>query len=332
MRCAQTLLVIGLAGVIVIAASRLTVVVIPVLIALILACALYPLVALLRRYVPHAVAALIALLLGAAAVGGTFALAIVPIQAEWPTLQTEAAKGLSQAMEYLHRGPLPISDSQISNAIDAAKDFATSSAFGHDAVAGAVTTLEVGTGFLLCLFVLFYLLKDGPSIRAFLLRPFHARLHAQLLRAGGRAATVLGSYLRGTAIVALVDTVFIGTGLGLLGVPLALPLATLVFLTAFVPVVGATASGIIAALVALVTVGLDTAVWVSLIVLAVNQLEAHLLSPLVLGKSLHLHPLAVLLTLAAGAIVGGIAGALLAVPLVGVAWAVGRSWDEPLCK
>ena len=134
--------------------------------------------------------------------------------------------------------------------------------------------------------------------------------------------------MRGTALVALIDAVFIGVGLAVVGVPLALPLAVVVFVTAFIPVVGATVAGIVAALVALVTNGLVDALIVVVIVVVINQIEGNILQPIIMGRTLSLHALVVLLALTVGTLVGGIFGAVLAVPYTAVAWAVIQVWSE----
>ena len=174
--------------------------------------------------------------------------------------------------------------------------------------------------------MLFFFLKDGPMIWQFLIRPLPVAQRVRAARIGQRSVGVLGAYVRGTAGVALVDTVFIGAGLLILRVPLAVPLSVVVFVTAFIPIVGATAAGIIAALVALVTNGPVVAIIVVAIVIVVNQLEGNLLQPVIMGRSLSLHPLVILLALTAGTIVGGIIGAVLAVPLTSVAWTAIKSW------
>lgn len=136
--------------------------------------------------------------------------------------------------------------------------------------------------------------------------------------------------MRGTAIVALADAVAIGVGLWLLGVPLALPLAVIVFIGAFIPLVGATAAGILAALVALVGNGWVVALIVVVIVLAVNQLQGNFLQPVVMAQSLNLHPLAILVALTAGTILGGIVGAVLSVAIAAVAWSIIKVWNKPV--
>jgi predicted PurR-regulated permease PerM len=183
---------------------------------------------------------------------------------------------------------------------------------------------------VLAIIVLFYFMKDGPQLWSFLITPFQPVMHAKLCRAGDSAVQTLGGYVRGTAIIALVDSVFIGVAMLILRVPLAIPLAILVFIGAFIPLVGATVTGIIAALVTLVTNGLSAAIIVAIVVIGVQQLEGNFLSPFVMGKSLKLHGLVVLLALTAGTILGGIFGTLISVPAAAVAWAVIKHWNNPL--
>jgi predicted PurR-regulated permease PerM len=140
----------------------------------------------------------------------------------------------------------------------------------------------------------------------------------------------LGGYVRGTAIIALVDAVFIGVAMVILQVPLAIPLAILVFIGAFIPLVGATITGVIAALVTLVTNDLTAAIIVAIVVIAVQQLEGNFLSPYVMGKSVRLHGLVVLLALTAGTVLGGIFGTLISVPASAVAWAIIKHWNDPI--
>jgi predicted PurR-regulated permease PerM len=187
---------------------------------------------------------------------------------------------------------------------------------------------ELATGAALAVVILFFFLKDGPTIWAFFLRPFRGHRKARGERIGATAVRVLGGYVRGTAIIAFVDAAGIGIGLAILGVPLALPLAVIVFVTAFIPIVGATAAGILAALVALVANGPVVALIVVVIVVVVNQLEGNFLQPVVMAQSLKLHPLVILVALTAGTILGGITGAVLAVPIAAVGWAIVKTWND----
>ena len=329
-RAAQVLLLLVLAIAAVYSFIQLKLVVIPVIIALILASALSPLVALLEKWMPRTVAAVIALLLGVSAFGGIVTVAVVGVQSQFDELTKSVSTGIDEIIAFIEDGPLPIDQQQIDDAREAIIDFATSSQFGSGALAGVSTVIEVITGFVLGLFVLFFFTKDGPMIWAFLITPLTPVKHVKAERAGSRAVETLGGYVRGTAIVAFVDAFFIGLALVILQVPLALPLAVIVFIGAFIPIVGATLSGVIAALVALVTVDVTAAIWVLVVVVAVNQLEGNFLQPIVLGKTIKLYSLVVLLALTAGTILGGIVGTLLSVPIAAVAWAIIKSWNEPL--
>jgi predicted PurR-regulated permease PerM len=140
---------------------------------------------------------------------------------------------------------------------------------------------------------------------------------------------VFGSYVRGTAAVALVDALGILIGLLILQVPLAIPLAVLVFILAFIPIVGATLAGILAALVALVANGWVTALIVVGVVVLVNQLEGNFLQPVLMGRSMKLHAFVILVALTVGVAVGGIVGALLAVPITAAVWGIVQVWDGP---
>ncbi|HEX6955754.1 MAG TPA: AI-2E family transporter, partial [Agromyces sp.] len=206
-------------------------------------------------------------------------------------------------------------------------DFVTSAEFGQTALTGVSRATEFVTGLILMLVVLFFFLKDGDRIWAFFMRPFRGERLERGRRVGTTSVKVLGGYVRGTAIVAFVDAFFIGLGLVILQVPLALPLAVIVFLTSFIPLVGATLAGILAALVALVANGPIVALIVVAIVIVVNQLEGDLLQPVVMAQSLKLHPLVILIALTGGTILGGIVGAVLAVPLTAVGWAIIKVWE-----
>ncbi|MGH3001372.1 MAG: AI-2E family transporter [Gaiellaceae bacterium] len=185
-------------------------------------------------------------------------------------------------------------------------------------LSGTMIAVELAVGTLLALFLLFFFLKDGDRIWAWVVRLFPGDARADVEAIGRRGWKVLGGYLRGVSIVALVDAVLIGGALAVLGVPFALPLALLTFLGGFLPIVGANLAGFAAAMVALVSDGLLTALVVAAVVLVVQQLEGHLLQPLIVGRSVRLHPVAILLAITAGGVLWGIPGAFLAVPLTAV--------------
>ncbi|MEU4675068.1 AI-2E family transporter [Amycolatopsis sp. NPDC023774] len=183
--------------------------------------------------------------------------------------------------------------------------------------------------FLLMVFCLIFFLAHGGRIWSFLLGAVPVRVRHRMDLAGRAGFTTLAGYIRGTAAVAVINAVGVGVGLLIVGVPLAAPLATLVFLGAFVPVVGSVVAGAVAVLVALVTGGILPAIIVLAIVIGVMQLESHVLQPFLLGRVVRLHPLAVVLALATGLVTAGIIGALLAVPLLAVLSSARRNFTAP---
>ncbi|RKR75349.1 AI-2E family transporter [Frondihabitans australicus] len=329
-RCLQVILVVLVAAALVFAMTQLSLVVIPVVLALIIASAMYPLLELMRRRgMPSMLATWIALVAVIVVLGLIVWLVVEAVQSQFDTLVHQATKGLDQLQSFLKDGPFQVSDKQIQSVIDTAVKFLQSSQFSSGALAGLSAATSFVTGLALFVVVLFFFMKDGPVIWRFLLRPFTGEHYQRATRIGAKTVSTLGGYVRGTATVALVDALGIGIGLFVIGVPLAIPLAVIVFISAFVPLVGATVAGILAALVALVANGPVAAIVVVAIVVAVNQLEGNFLQPVVMARSLKLHPLVVLLALTAGTLLGGIIGAILSVPVAAVAWGVVTVWNGP---
>ncbi|WP_028272777.1 AI-2E family transporter [Arthrobacter sp. UNC362MFTsu5.1] len=326
-RSAQILLILTVVVVSVFALLQIRLLVIPVLIALILAAAIMPFVNLLkRRGLPASAATAVAFVGLLAVLAGVTTVIVASIRSQWADLASQASSGLDELQSFLLNGPIPVDGEQIEQARAAIVEFAASSQVRSGAITGLSVITEFLAGASLMVVILFFFLKDGAAIWNFFLRPYTGAREAKLRRSGARTIQVLGDYVRGTAIVALVDTVAIGTALLVLGVPLAIPLAIIVFIGAFVPIVGATVAGILAALVALVANGPVVALIVVIVVIAVNQLEGNLLQPVVMGKSLQLHALVILLALTAGTILAGIIGAVLSVPLAAVIWAIVQVW------
>jgi predicted PurR-regulated permease PerM len=329
-RSLQVLLGLALVALGVWALVQVKLVVIPVLIALILASAAAPLLRWLRsRGMSPALAAWITLIGSILVLGGIVTAIVFAVRNEWGTLVESATEGFEDLQARLADLPFPIDQQQITEARDAIVDFVTSAEFGVGAVRGVSAAAEFLTGVTLVIVVLFFFLKDGDKIWAFFLHPFHGARLERGRRIGVTAVKAFGGYLRGTAIIGFVDAVLIGIGLAILQVPLALPLAVIVFLGSFIPLIGATVAGILAALVALVANGPVVALIVVAIVIVVQQLEGDLLQPVVMAQSLKLHPLVILIALAVGTILAGIAGAVLAVPLAAVGWAIIKVWDHP---
>jgi predicted PurR-regulated permease PerM len=295
--------------------------VVPIAIALLLAALMAPGVERLTMWgVPRGASAAIVMVAGIAVLGGLLTFVIIQFTQGLPDLQNRVAQSLDQIKNWLNTGPLHLRDEQIqnfiNNVIDSIRD--NQSAITEGALTTAATIGEILTGFVLTVFVLIFFLYDGPGIWRFVTRGVPARVRTRVDVAGRRGFGALVSYVRATAAVALVDAVGIGIGIAIVGVPLVIPLSALVFLSAFVPIIGAVVAGTVAVLIALVANGVIAALVVLAIVIGVMQLESHVLQPLLLGRAVRLHPLAVVLAIAAGLISGGIAGALLAVPLLAV--------------
>jgi predicted PurR-regulated permease PerM len=253
-------------------------------------------------------------------VAGIITLVVERFIAGFADLTDQVSQGLDQIESYVVR-TFPITKGQLADAVTQAQDFLVGNQ--DELATGAITTAttvgEVFTGIVLALFTLFFFLKDGRSIWLWLVGLLPRDARAYLDEAARRSWRTLISYVRATVAVALVDAIGIGIGLAVLQVPLVIPLAALVFLGAFIPIIGSFLAGSVAVLVALVSVGPIKALIALAVVVAVMQLEGHVLQPLLLGRAVHVHPLAVVLAIAAGLLIGGIFGALIAVPTVACA-------------
>ncbi|MEV0050307.1 AI-2E family transporter [Saccharopolyspora shandongensis] len=311
--------------------GQIYVVVIPVAIALLLSALLAPIVSwLARRGVPRALATAMVLIGGLAVVGGVLTFVINAFIEGFPDLQRQVVASLNQLKNSLAQGPLQINEEQIGHYLNQAQEWlaANQAALTSGALSTAGTFGNFLTGLVLALFTLIYFLHDGRGVWLFVtkLAPKHVRHRVDVAGCKGFASLV--GFVRATALVAVVDALGIGTGLMILGVPLAIPLAALVFLGGFVPIVGAVASGAVAVLVALVTKGWVVALIVVGIVLAVQQIEGNVLQPLILGRAVQIHALGVVLAISIGMVISGIVGALLAVPMVAVLNSAIRSLVE----
>ncbi|MFF2628046.1 AI-2E family transporter [Kitasatospora griseola] len=292
-----------------------------VLAALLISALLEPTVSWLRRHgVPRSVAAAGTFMSGLAGIGLVGWFVFWQVSTNLDRVTVKAQDGVRTLRDWLVNGPFHLTQDQLDNftnqittSIGKNSDQLTSAGF-----TGVSIAVELLTGIALTAFTIFFLLYDGARIWNWMLRalPRHSR-HA-MAGAGPKAWATLTAYVRGTVVVAFIDALCIGIGLQLLGVPMAMPLAVIIFLGAFVPLVGALVTGTIAVLIALVTVGPFKALMALVVLVAVQQLEGHILQPLILGRAVRVHPLAVVLGVAAGSIIGGIAGAIVAVPLIAV--------------
>jgi predicted PurR-regulated permease PerM len=295
------------------------VVAVPLAIALLITALAIPLVDSMNRIgIPRGISALLVVLLGLGFVAALLTFAGQQVANGAQDLADQASAGLGEIKVWLRDGPLNASDSQINDYIKRAQDALASA--GESVDASNVT--EVGTavghvfaGFFIVLFSTYFFLADGERIWAWLVRiaPRAARPHAD---SSGRVAWIsLTQFVRATVIVAAVDAIGIMIGAAILQVPFVLAIGVLVFLGAFVPMIGATVAGSVAVLVALVDQGPITALLMLAVVIGVQQIEGHILQPFLMGRWVSLHPLGVIIAIACGVIVAGIAGALVAVPL-----------------
>lgn len=313
---------------------RLESVVVPVALALLASALLSPLVDWMqRRGIPRVVAVIVSILGSLGLLVGILTFVVEQFIEGVPALTDQFTGSVTQIQDWLTQGPLHFSEDQIRSAGDSVVRSVQSNQ--EALTSGALTTAavigEMLTGALLVLFTLIFFLYGGQQIWDFVSRIVPTRARRRVRLAGSQAFGSLVGYVRATVAVAAVDAIGIGTGLAILGVPLALPLASLVFIGAFIPIVGAVLTGFVAVLVALVTKGFITALIALAIVIAVMQVEGHVLQPLLLGRAVRVHPLAVVLAIATGIVMAGIIGGLLSVPLVAMANTAIRSLlaDDP---
>lgn len=300
--------------------QRLSVVVIPLAVALLLSALLAPAVARLVRWnVPRGPATALVLVAGLALLGGLLTFVVVQFADGLPQLTEQLATSLGRIEDWLVT-TLHLHQDQIQHGLDDFIGFLQehADAITSNALITAGAVGEFLTGALLTLFITIFFLAGGDGIWSFLVKGVPTDIRHRVDVAGRRGFGSLVSYVRATAVVAVVDAVGIGLGLWLVDVPLAIPLATLVFLAAFVPIIGSFVAGAVAVLVAFVTNGFVSALVVLGIVVLVMQLESHILQPLLLSRAVKLPPLAVVLAISIGLVAGSIAGALLAVPLLAV--------------
>ena len=309
-------------------------VVIPVAVAVMLAALLAPAVRLLSRWrwVPRGVATAVVVVGGLAVLAGVVYWLVVAFRAGLPAIGAELGRSFSKVRDWLARSPLHVAVPQLNNlgasivrALGSGQVPVTSGALGVASTVGGVAVSA-----LLAIFTLIFFLYDGPRIWGFVLRGVPGAAQRERVDvAGRRAFAALVSYTRAVTLVAGTDALVVGLGLWAIGVPLVVPLAVLVFFGAFVPFLGAVVAGSLAVLIALVANGVLAAVWVVGVLILVAELESHVLQPLLLGRAVRLHPLAVVLPVATGFVLVGVMGALLAVPLVAVADAAFRSLCQP---
>ena len=299
--------------------SKLEIIVVPVLLALMISALLVPAVDWLdRQGLPRGGAVTLVLLGGFAILGAILTFVVSQFVVGLPDLTEQVTRSIDSTRRWLIEGPAHLRGEQIDNARNAAIQALhnNQAKLTSGALSTAATITELVTAAVLVLFTLIFFLYGGRNIWQYVAKIFPAHVRDRVLEAGRAGYGSLIGYVRATFLVALTDAAGVGAGLAIMGVPLALPLASLVFLGAFIPLVGAVIAGFLAVVVALLAKGIVYALLTLGLLVVINQLEAHLLQPLVMGRAVSIHPLGVVLAISTGGVLAGIVGALLAVPTV----------------
>ena len=316
-------LLVVTAGVIVViyALAQVRLIVLPVILALFATALLNRPTRFLRaRGAPAGIAAFV-MLFGSVAAVVVLVVAVAPsVAGEFGQVDDRVREGITEVTDSLSGGPLALDRKDINGALDRAQDQlgADSGAITRHVLSGAVFVGEIVAGALLALVLTFFFLKDGGYMWRWLTGFFSGPVRHDLREIGDRGWSTLSAYLGGIAVVALVDTALISLVLIVVGVPLVVPLACLTYLGAFIPVVGATVAGLVSALVALVSLGPLEAGIVVVATFVIQQIDGDVVHPLVVGRAVKLHPVTILLSVTAGAVLAGVAGAFIAVPVAAV--------------
>ena len=329
-------LVIVVGGMLIYLLNQISLLVIPLMVAGLISALLTPVKnALHRRRMPNGLAVAVTLIGFFCLIAAALLLVGRQVSIGMGSLVSEAQAGVQQLLDWLAQGPFQLTTSQIDQYLQDVGNTIQNN--GGSILSGALsfgsTAGHVAAGALLALFALIFFLLDGGRIWRFVVGLTPVRARAAVDGAGRRGWTSMASYVRVQMLVAAVDAIGIGLGAFILGVPLALPLGVLVFLGSFIPIVGALATGSVAILLALVANGWVNALIMLAIVLLVQEIEGHVLQPLVMGPAVALHPLAVVLAVAGGTLLAGIPGALFSVPLLAVLntsvrYIAQRAWED----
>ncbi|MFC8918297.1 AI-2E family transporter [Streptomyces sp. NPDC057116] len=303
------------------AISEVQLVVLAFVAALLITALLQPTVARLRKWgLPRGLATAVTAITGFVIMGLVGWFVVWQVLDNLGDISDRVRDGIDELKRWLLDSPFHVTEQQIN---DIAKNLSDTIGTNTEEITsaglqGVTVMVEILTGILLTMFSTLFLLYDGKKVWNWWLKLVPAQARPGVAGAGPRAWRTLTAYVRGTVVVAMIDAIFIGLGIYFLDVPLAVPLGVFIFLFSFIPLVGAVVSGALAVIVALVTQGVFTALMVLLVVLAVQQIEGHVLQPFILGRAVRVHPLAVVLAVASGGLVAGIGGAVVAVPLVAV--------------
>jgi putative heme transporter len=313
--------IVAAAGLVVYALVVLRVVVLPIIVALLVSTLLLPVVTWLKgRGVPPAMAAAGAMV-AAFLVLAAIATAVAPsISDQFGELRPQAEQGLRDASDILADPPFNVSRQELDETVDKAVDRLreNSGPLTRGLRSGAVLLGELVTGLIIAVLLTFFLLKDGDRMWGYVLTLIGSRSRDDAHEIGTRVYAALAGYVRGIALVGLVDAILIGLALVIIGVPLVIPIMVITFFAAFVPLIGAFVAGLVAVLIALVSGGLVDALLVLGAIILVQQVEGHVLYPLLMSRTVHLHPAVIVVALAVGGVLAGIVGVFLAVPVAGI--------------
>lgn len=317
-------------GLVFFATSRVIPVFVGVFMALVLTSILQPLVKLFARIMPRYPATFLALLSALAVVAGMVTYVVTSVTNQWNTLASQFSDGVDTIVDFIVDGPLPLDltqqelTGQLQQLLEQGQHYLMNNAptLATEVLSNAGTVVNVFAVLALAIFTTIFFLASGGRMWRWFLNELPARIREDVHRAAGAGWYTFAGYARGTVIVALTDGIMCGIFLQIVGVPLAAPLAVLVFIGAFIPIIGAPTAMIIAMVVALASKGFITMVVVGLGVAGIGQIEGHILQPLIMGRQVSLHPVVVIIAVAVGTYAAGLLGAIVAVPLVSVAWSV----------
>jgi putative heme transporter len=301
--------------------NRLKLVFLSVFVGLLVTALLAPMVRVVQGWLrgSRGLATAIVLILAVTGLAGVVALLAIEISGSFKDLGSTFSDGLRQIRIFL-RDNFNVDDVKLQDYLQRAWQALQENRDGllSGALNGATIALEVLSGAAIAFFTTVFFLLDGERIWGWCVSLFPRRSQTDIRAAGVRSWAVLTAYVRGTVFIAFTDGVFVGLSVAVIGVPLAVPLGVLVFFGAFVPIVGALVSGFVAVVVALAAKGVVAALAVLVAIIVVQQIEGHLLQPLVMGRLVSLHPLGVVLAVTAGSVLAGLVGAVVAVPVAAV--------------
>lgn len=322
--------VLAIVWVVIFATSKIVPVFIGVFLALVITAILHPIVKLYNKVLPRYPATFLGLLTVLGIVGGMFTYVITSVTGQWDSLAQQFTSGAHTIVDFLEHGPLPFHISQhdlnmqVNAALDRGQAYLRSNApsLVEQLLSNASALGEVMAVLALALFTAIFFLGSGKNMWRWFLNELPEERRYRTHRAASAGWFTFSGYVRGTMLVALTDGIFAAIFLQMIAVPLAAPLGVLVFMGAFIPMVGAPIAMFVAMLVGLASGGIGKFLLVGIGVAAIGQFEGHILQPLIMGKQVSLHPVVVGIAVAAGSFSAGLLGAVIAVPLVSVAWAV----------